>query len=139
MSGRDVQALIAMIEARQSVRFRWGFNDCVRFAARAIRAQTGHDPLAGLPRWNSRREALAVCDELGGLIAAIDARLEEIPPAFAQRGDIAGIEDGLFGVRLMVVEGATLIGPGRRGLERLPRSAMMRAWSALKFDGPFDE
>lgn len=130
MSGRDLDALIALIERRMAVPFRWGTNDCVRFTGRAIRAQTGFDPLAGLPRWQSRREALALCDAMGGLSAAIHARLIDVPPAFAQRGDIAGIEDRLFGVRLMVVEGATLIGPGHRGLMRLPRDAMAMAWSA---------
>lgn len=126
---RDLAAMIAMIEQRQFARFRWGSNDCVRFTGRVVAAQTGADPLAGLPRWNSRRAALAACDELGGLIAAIDARFVRIAPAFAKRGDIAGIEDRLFGVRLMVVEGATLVGPGRSGLERLPRAAMDMAWS----------
>lgn len=129
MNRRDFEALIALIEQRQASSFRWGRNDCVRFAALAVRAQTGADPLEGLPRWRTRREALAVTDQQGGLIAALDARFERIAPAFAKRGDLAGIEDRLFGVRLMIVEGATLIGPGRRGLQRLPRGVMDFAWS----------
>jgi len=131
MTSRDLEALIDTIEIRQRAVFRWGSNDCVRFAARAVRAQTGRNPLADVPRWRSRREAMAITDEMGGLIAALDARFDRVAPAFAKRGDIAGIEDRLFGVRLMIVEGATLVGPGNRGLERLPREAMTMAWSAV--------
>jgi hypothetical protein len=31
----------------------------------------------------------------------------------------------------MVIEGETLVGPGEHGLIRLPRSVMLRAWSAV--------
>ncbi|MCU0946818.1 MAG: hypothetical protein MUF47_00990 [Porphyrobacter sp.] len=130
MSARDLQALLAMIEARQARPFRWGTNDCVRYAGAGVAAQTGRDPLADVPRWNNRREALAITEQMGGLIAALDARFERIPLAFAQRGDIAGIEHRLFGVGLMIIEGQTLVGPGRRGNQRLRRDAMQMAWSA---------
>lgn len=129
---RDVAAMIAVIEARSARTFAWhGQRDCVSFAGACIAALTGRDPLAGLPRWRTRREALAVAQEQGGLEAAVDARLPvRVAPANAQRGDIAGLPDRLFGIRLMVIEGETLVGPGRNGLERLPRSAMTIAWSA---------
>ncbi|MEO0872087.1 MAG: hypothetical protein AAFY19_09045, partial [Pseudomonadota bacterium] len=72
-----------------------------------------------------------VARSLGGLRAVMNARLNRISPAMAQRGDIAGLPDAAFGVRLMVVEGATLVGPSKTGLKRLPRSAMRAAWSAV--------
>lgn len=128
---RDIAALIALLEARQARGFRWRRGrDCVSFAAACVEAQTGMDPLADLPRWCTRREALAIAEEQGGLIAGIDKRLSRVAPAMAQRGDIAGLPDPLLGVRLMLIEGDTLVGPGARGLERLPRSAMTMAWSA---------
>lgn len=128
---RDITALIALIETRANRPFDWrGARDCVSFIVAGAEAQTGVDLLAGIPRWKSRREALAVAEQLGGLEAALDARLPRVPPALAQRGDIAGlIEDSAFGIRLMLVEGDTLVGPGTRGLERLPRAAMVLAWS----------
>lgn len=130
---RDYDALIEAIEARSARAFGWrGSRDCVSFSGACIAAQTGRDPLAGLPRWRTRREAIALADAQGGLEAGVDARLDRIAPAMAQRGDIAGLPDRLFGVRLMVIEGETLVGPGQRGLERLPRSAMIIAWSAVK-------
>ncbi len=130
-AARDIPALIALLEARQARGFRWRFpRDCVSFAAACVEAQTGRDPLADVPRWRTRSEALAVAEFAGGLEHALDARFNRIAPAMAQRGDIAGLPDPLLGVRLMVVEGDTLVGPGGRGLERLPRSAMTMAWSA---------
>lgn len=130
---RDIAALIALIEARSPRSFRWRRGrDCVSFAADCIEAQTGQDLLADLPRWKTGCEARAIAKAEGGLEVAVDNRLRRIAPALAQRGDIAGLpEDSPIGIRLMVVEGATLVAPGRRGLERLPRSAMVLAWSAL--------
>lgn len=129
---RDIPALIALIEARQTRGFRWRFpRDCVSFAGAAIEAQTGIDPLADLPRWRTRAEAMAVAEAQGGIEAGVDRRLVRIAGAMAQRGDIAGLPDPLLGIRLMVIEGATLVGPGARGLERLPRAEMTMAWSAV--------
>lgn len=127
---RDIAALIETIEAHSARPFRWRRGrDCVSFAAACIHAQTGNDPLADLPRWKSRREALAIAGEEGGLEGAVDRRLRRIAPALARRGDIAGVPDRLFGVRLMVIEGETLVAPGERGLERQRRSTMTMAWS----------
>lgn len=129
-ASRDIAALIDLIEARSRRGFRWRRGrDCVSFAAACIHAQTGCDPLADLPIWRTRAEARAIAKAEGGLEAAVDRRLTRIAPAMAQRGDIAGLPDELFGVRLMVVEGATLVGPGSSGLERLPRAGMVFAWS----------
>ena len=133
MSGaRDIGALLVWIEAHRFERHRWVRGcDCVSFALGGVLAQTGIDHLADLPGWSTKAEALAVARELGGLTTALDARLVPIAPALAQRGDVAGLADRAFGVRLMIVEGATLVGPGAKRQERLPRSAMVRAWSAL--------
>jgi hypothetical protein len=133
---RDYAALVAAIENRQRRAFRWlRGRECLGFTAICIRAQTGRDILAGVPRWRTRREARAIAAGMGGLEAALDARLTRTAPALAKRGDIAGLPDRLFGVRLMVIEGETLVGPGERGLERLPRSAMTMAWSIDEVPG----
>jgi hypothetical protein len=127
---RDIPALIAAIEARGARGFGWRRGrDCVSFAAACAKAQTGADLLEHVPHWKTRAEALKMARARGGLKLALDKRLDRIPPALAKRGDIAGLPDPLFGVRLMVIEGETLVGPGTRGLERLPRAAMTLAWS----------
>lgn len=136
---RDVAELMAWLEQAHQRRFAWRRgHDCVSFALGAVKAQTGVDLLADIARWSSRAEALKVARSLGGLTAALDARMERVPAAMARRGDVASLPeefgpDKAFGVRLAVVEGATLAGPATRQggtLERLPRSAMAWAWDA---------
>lgn len=136
---RDYVALVAAIEARSAKPFRWRRGrDCVGFSAACVEAQTGRDPLADLLSWRTRREALAVAEAQGGLESALDARFARVAPALAQRGDIAGLPDPLFGVRLMIIEGETLVGPGSKGLDRVHRSEMTVAWSAIPRE-PADE
>jgi hypothetical protein len=133
MSGpvRDIAALIELLDARIDMPFGWrSGNDCARFADAAIAAQAKVSVI-GDWQWTSRREAREVIAAQGGFEAAMDRRLGRVPPALAQRGDIAGVADPMFGIRLMVVEGATLVGPGRRGLERVARSEMTVAWDVM--------
>lgn len=127
---RDHDALLAALSARATTPFDWRRNDCVRYAAAAVKAQTGRNPLRGIKRWYSAAGARRVLDSLGGMEAAVSARLTPIAPAAAKRGDIAGVPDDALGLRLMVVEGETLVGPCGRGERREPRRAMTRAWSA---------
>lgn len=126
---RDHEALLALLERRARRRFSWRRWDCVRFAAAAVKAATGRDMLGSL-RWSSMRNAAAILADEGGLQAAVDRRLTPIAPALAARGDVAGVPDQRFGIRLMIVEGRTLVGVGAAGLERCPRAAMTLAWSA---------
>lgn len=127
---RDLEALFRFLADRASMPFRPGRNrnDCVSFSAKAAEAQTGGNPLGDL-RWSSLREGRQLLATLGGLEQAVDDRLARIAPAMAQRGDIGAIPDDRFGLRLMVVEGATLVGPGALGNARVPRAAMVAAWS----------
>lgn len=128
---RDIQALVRFIDGRRDIPHAWAKGrDCVSFAFGAVEAQTGVDLLTALPSWSTQREALQVARGQGGLTNALNDRMDPISPALAQKGDIAGLVDRAFGVRLMVIEGATLIGPGENGHQRLPRRAMVRAWNA---------
>jgi hypothetical protein len=128
---RNVAALIELLDARVDIPFAWGDGrDCAGFADAAIEAQTGVGVIGDL-RWSTRREARDVIAAEGGFEAAMDRRLGRVPAALAQRGDIAGVADPTFGIRLMVIEGATLVGPGQLGLERSPRSEMIVAWDVM--------
>lgn len=128
---RNYSALVAFIGSRAKTPFAWGSdeNDCLSFWAQAVEAQTGHNPLDQDPplRWQTEAEALAMLEAHGGLEAAVDSRMISIPATMAKRGDGALVR-GLRAV--MVVEGDTLVGPGPHGTVRLPRSAMIKAWSA---------
>lgn len=127
---RDHDALLALLRARAARPWRRG-DSCAAFAADAVRAQTGRDPMAGLRREaRSKRGRAAILRRFGGLEAAVTARLgDPIAPAAAARGDVALVEtDG--GALLAIVEGPTLVGPDATGLRRLPRGAMIKAWRA---------
>ena len=126
---RDLASLAAYIAARQDMPFAWGQNDCVTFAAGAVHALTGLDPLAGIARWKTERGAMMALKRRGGLIAAVSSVLPTIALAHAHRGDIAAVE-GPDGPYLMVIEGVTLVGPSPQGLDRHPRAAMIHAWCA---------
>jgi hypothetical protein len=127
---RNLEAFGEFLADRSRMPFAWGrhANDCVASILAGIAAQTGRNVLPHVT-WTTRRGAARVIDRLGGLEHALDVRLTPIAPAMAQRGDVAGVPDDLFGVRLLFVEGATLVGPGLRGAKRLPRSSMTKAWS----------
>jgi hypothetical protein len=129
---RDHDALVAFIESRMRTGFAWGkrANDCISFFGGAVLAQTGVDRLAALPDWTSPRGALRVLKRLGGLESAVDTVLTPIAPARAARGD-GGLVRTATGLAVMVIEGETLVGPGEHGLIRLPRSVMLRSWSAV--------
>lgn len=130
---RDFAALLAFVDERQTTPHAWGrrANDCVSFAAYAVKALTGHHWLGKLT-WCCERTALRAIAREGGIEAAIDKRYERIPPSMAQRGDIAGVPDERFGIHPMIVEGETLVCPGPNGNERCPRGRMVCAWSATK-------
>jgi len=125
---RDYGNLAAYLAGREAMPFAWGSraNDCISYGAGAIVAQIGIDPLGDLA-WNTEAEADALIETLGGLPAALSARLTEVAPALAQRGDIAGVMQGNR-LGIMVVEGMTLVGPGPRRAMRRPRKDMVQAW-----------
>lgn len=135
---RNIPALLALIEKRAAIPFGWrNGRDCASFAARAIKAQTGIDARGQL-RWKNRREAVLTIEAEGGLEKAMDRRLTRVPLAMAQRGDIAAVPDPVLGIRLMVIEGALLVGPGASGLERQPRGDMVIAWDTMSVRHPVE-
>jgi hypothetical protein len=127
---RDRDALLRFLAERTAMPFAWGrdANDCAGFVLAAIEAQTGRDMLPGIS-WSSELGAARVIKRVGGLEHAFDQRFRPVAPALAQRGDVAGIADDRFGVSVLIVEGPTLVGPGERGLKRLQRADMIKAWS----------
>lgn len=133
-SERDINALIALIEARSAKPFDWrGRRDCVAFAAMAVAAQSGVDVLGDL-KWRTRREGRALLEAEGGLLAAVDKRLARVPVAMAMRGDIGAVAAGprdVSSIRLVVIEGAMVVSPGTSGLQRQPRADLLWAWDAM--------
>lgn len=123
------ERLAALIEERQAIPFAWGKNDCATFAADVALDLTGDDPLHDLRgRWDSEFSAARVLVELGGMRAAVDARLPCVPVAMAHRGDVALVEQGdeqLLGV----IVGERVACVSRDGIEYVPRDRAVCAWS----------
>jgi len=125
---RDYDAYHRYMAARLVMPFAWGktANDCISHGAGAIRAQNGRDVLVGL-NWSTAIGAGRVIARQGGLEAMISARLARTAPALAHRGDIGAVAGDTYlgGLAIVVIDGATVIGPG--GM-RFPRSALTLAW-----------
>ncbi len=122
-------ALCGFLDAKLGARHHFDGNCCVWFVLGGVKAQFGTAPR--LPaRWRTARGAKRAIARLGGFERSVEAIFEEIPIGAAQFGDIAGTIDPVTGFHVMLVEGRTLCSPGERGLERVPRTAMVRAWSA---------
>lgn len=127
---RDPEALIAFLDDRQDWTFGYGQgdreHDCVRFVSAGIEAVTGLAPLTLINgTWATETGAARLLKRHGGLETAVDAVMTEIPRTLAQRGD-CGLTAGNA---LVLVEGATLVGVTERGLYRLPRHALLKAWT----------
>jgi hypothetical protein len=111
--------------------FRYGSNDCALFAAGAVRAMTGHDPAAGYRGVYSTFEGGLKRLRKAGFedhVAQAASLFQEVPPAFAQVGDITLIE-APEGRALGILAGEMIACLGPLGLGHLPRTAASRAWT----------
>lgn len=130
---RALAAYIAECETRP---YAWGEHDCALFAAGAVLAMTGDDPV---PEFRGRYTTAAGSARAlkrfgaGTLEATLDAKFEQRPIAFARRGDLA-FHDGSVGV----VMGPFALFVGgivdeaeheQAGLIRVPRADWQKAWS----------
>jgi hypothetical protein len=120
--------LARLVVDAQTRRFRWGAFDCCTFAADAVQAQTGKDPMAGLRGYTTWRQAILLVRRLGGLPAAVRQVLGDplSVAAYAQRGDIVMVATKL--PALGVVVGASALVPLSTGVQRLPVGDWVMAW-----------
>jgi hypothetical protein len=125
---RDWEArLLAWAERAWSAPYNLGAHDCLLAAAAAVEAQTGRDFAEGhRGRYRSRAGAARYLRSLGfsSIESLLDSLLEQVPTAFAQRGDIVLI-DGTPGVCL----GAEAMIIHEGGPIMAPRDAWSKAWS----------
>lgn len=123
------QRLSDFVVERLAEPFAWGSNDCVLFAADAVCAMTGTDPVAHVRgQWDSQLSAARAIARMGGLQAAADALgLEPIPPLYAQRGDVVlHRRDGIEAIAICL--GNNLAGPSESGLLFFGLENGVRAW-----------
>lgn len=123
------ERLAEFTTGRRRQPYAWGTNDCVTFAADAVEAVTGTDPLAELRgAWTSESEAMTVLEAQGGLIAAMDARFLRKAKEFAQRGDLVLVKDANGQPSLAVCVGKDAVAPGEDEMLLVPMGLARMAW-----------
>lgn len=122
------QRLSEFIESRRHAPFVWGGNDCCRFAAGAVRAMTGTDPMAGYC-YRDEREARALIEGAGNIESLLCERLGVPLPAVAHamRGDVV-IADLDHGPTVGVLLGRMAAYAGDTGVLLLPWQYARAAW-----------
>lgn len=119
--------LTAYLEKVRARPFAYGSHDCAMFVAGAVEAMTGFDAAAGFRhRYDSLKGGLKLLAG-GDHVALVGRLLDEVPPAFAQVGDVAVI--GQVGIpALGLFEGETILVLRDEGLGRMPRAAATQAY-----------
>ena len=130
--------LDAFIAFRMNTPFAWGSNDCCLFAADAIVAMTGEDFAANnRGKFNSAYSALRFfrfrgpeygIAELAEELAALRG-IREVPPLYAQRGDVMLLERELGeSLGIVSLHGTDIWAPGEEKLACVPFAQGLRAW-----------
>jgi hypothetical protein len=120
-------ALSGYIVAKRHEPFEYGVNDCCLFAAGAVEAITGEDPMSEFRgQYDSLKTSLKAIKDIGAgtLEETMDAKFPEVEIGHAQRGDLAFF-DGSVGV----VMGGFAYFVSDDGLERINRSLWDKCWS----------
>ena len=122
--------LQAHIEEWRHKKFEWGKSDCGHFCLYAEKAMCGASRFDDwIGQYSSQNGFARFLVKMGGndLAASVGARLREINPSKAQRGDVALI-DTPDGSALSLVIGDKVAAMGKDGLIFLPLDAAKKAW-----------
>ena len=129
MRRRDWQErFAAYVRLRARNGFEWGSTDCCTFAAGAVEAITGTNPMAMAPLYDSEFGAGRLIHRAGDLRALASEYLgEPVPPALANVGDVVLIENA--GRELLgVCNGTSALAQGTEGMVALEMTAARAAW-----------
>ena len=120
-------ALSEYINAKRHEPFEYGVNDCCLFAAGAVEAMTGVDPVPEFRgKYDSLKGSIQALKEIGNgdLESTLDGKFQSIEIGIAHRGDLA-FHEGSVGI----VAGSFAWFVSDDGLERIPLSMWDKAWS----------
>lgn len=121
------ELLAEYLTIQQEQPFEWGVNDCVLFAAQAVQAMTGRQPVS--VNWSTATGAARALKKAGGIEAAT-SQILGTPLAsalMAQRGDV-GLLMGERGDYLAICTGLAWAGPGPQGIQLAPFDRAKVAW-----------
>jgi hypothetical protein len=121
------EALSNYIITKRHEPFEYGVNDCCLFAAGAVEAITGEDPMSEFRgKYDSLKTSLKAIKDIGAgtLEATMDGKFPEVAIGHAQRGDLAFFNDSVG-----VVVGGFAYFVSDDGLERINRSFWGKCWS----------
>lgn len=118
----------AYIRARTEMPFAWGPNDCCSFAAGAVEAMTGRNPMEGIQAYDSPLAAARMVEEGGGLHALASSLLgDAVSPLMAAVGDVVLVENR--GRELLAIcNGTGVLAPAADRLAALDMTAARAAW-----------
>ena len=114
-------ALSNYILTKRHEPFEYGLNDCCLFAAGAVEAITGQDPM---PEFRGKYDSLKTSLQVNIRRSKASGKFPEVEIGHAQRGDLAFL-DGSVGV----VMGGFAYFVSDDGLERINRSLWDKCWS----------
>jgi hypothetical protein len=120
-------ALVNYIIIKRDEPFEYGVNDCCLFAAGAVEAITGEDPMSEFRgKYDSLKGSIKAIKDIGAgtLEATLDGKFPEVSIGYAQRGDLAFFDDSIG-----VVMGGFAYFVSDDGLERIPRDMWNKCWS----------
>lgn len=122
---------------RARMPFVWGTNDCCTFAAAAVEAITGANPMASFEPYGTEagakrralRRLLRRIDKAGGLQQLVaDLLGTPISPLMAGVGDVVTVQNE--GAELVgVCNGVNVMAPGKDGMVVLSMADAQAAWS----------
>jgi len=115
-------------QARASMPFDWGSNDCCTFTADAVKAMTGKDLRGAFPTYTGEMGALRAVAEGGGLLQLVSSILgEPVSSKMAAVGDVVLVlnaERELLGI----CNGTSVLAPGSAGMLALGIDTAIAAW-----------
>ena len=115
-------------KARASMPFAWGSNDCCKFAAAAVEAITGKNPMATVAPYATEGAALRLVAKAGDLEALASQYLgAAVPPLMAAVGDVVLVMNERRHM-LGICNGTNVLAPGERGTAVLHMEAALAAW-----------
>lgn len=115
-------------QARASMPFAWGTNDCCTFAADAVSAMAGRDLRKDFPAYDGALGAARAIEEGGGL-----QRLAEQLLGASESPKMAGVGDVVLVLNagrevLGICNGTSVAAPGERGMVMLGMDSAIAAW-----------